>query len=72
MEGVYSDLLRSGSGSMKRHYELTGSLSEDTSHQDPEYARMQRLLSLPEQQQQQQQQQQPKQQQQQQLQQKQT
>lgn len=47
MDAVYSQLLRSGSSSVKRHYELTGKLSDTEATQNPEYARMQRLLALP-------------------------
>jgi hypothetical protein len=45
MDEVYSQLLRSGKSTVKRHYELTGSLSATEEAQDPEYARMQKLLA---------------------------
>lgn len=47
MDNVYAELLRSGKSSAKRHYELTGSLSETTATQDPQFAQMQRVLALP-------------------------
>jgi hypothetical protein len=47
MDAVYAGLLRSGKSSQKRHYELTGPMSDAEAAQSPEAARMQRLLALP-------------------------
>lgn len=47
MDEVYSQLLRSGKGTVKRHYELTGSLGDAESVQNPQYAQMQRILAMP-------------------------
>jgi hypothetical protein len=44
MDEVYSQLLRSGKSTVKRHYELTGSLNSAEEAQDPEYAKMHKLL----------------------------
>jgi hypothetical protein len=47
MEEIYHGLLRSGKSSVKRHYELTGALADEEARQNPEYARIQALLTLP-------------------------
>lgn len=39
MDAVYSQLLKSGRGSVKRHYELTGALADAELSQNPEAAR---------------------------------
>jgi hypothetical protein len=44
MENVYAGLLRSGTGTTKRHYELTGKLADAAAAQDPEQAALQRAL----------------------------
>jgi hypothetical protein len=49
MEGVYASLLHGGKGEWRRHYELGrgSALSEAEAAQNPELARMQSLLALP-------------------------
>jgi hypothetical protein len=47
MDAVYSQLLRSGKGGLKRHYELTGTLAEVDAAQDAQAAKLQRLLAQP-------------------------
>jgi hypothetical protein len=47
MDALYSQLLRSGKSSVKRHHELTGALAEEEASHDPEFARVQRMLALP-------------------------
>ena len=39
MDAVYSQLLKSGRGGVKRHYELTGALADAELSQNPESAR---------------------------------
>lgn len=47
MDVVYSQLLRSGAGGLKRHHELTGTLAEIDAAQDPQAATLQRILAQP-------------------------
>jgi hypothetical protein len=44
MENVYGDLLRQGTGGVKRHYELTGTLAAASAAQDAAQAELQRTL----------------------------
>lgn len=47
MDEIYSQLLRSGKGSVSRHYELTGALAEAESKNNPQYAHVQAILAVP-------------------------
>lgn len=47
MDEVYAGLLRSGTGGVKRHHELTGALAMEEARQSPEHARVAALLALP-------------------------
>ena len=44
MDAVYSSLLRAGASSRKRHYELTGPMSDITAAQDARFAAERRAL----------------------------
>ncbi len=45
MEALYGDLLRRGTGSKKRHYELTGQLAEAAAAQDPAEAEVSKTIA---------------------------
>lgn len=47
MDAVYSQLLRSGTGGLKRHHELSGTLAEIDAAQDAQAATLQRILAQP-------------------------
>jgi hypothetical protein len=45
MEALYGDLLRRGTGSKKRHHELTGKLAEAAAAQDPAEAEVSKTIA---------------------------
>jgi hypothetical protein len=47
MDEVYTSLLRSGKGTVTRHYELTGTLAAAEASQNPQYSHMQAILAVP-------------------------
>lgn len=47
MDEIYGQLLRSGKGSVSRHYELTGALADAEAKNNPQYAHVQAILAVP-------------------------